>query len=193
MAISQTSQVLTVLQETAAYLISISRTPTPNPETGKVDIIFGARINYATNQYTGTDFENLTSFIGSTDQDRFDLNEKEVQDLFNLPVTVEGADTTFGELFAKQADKLIQARLNAKEIQRITPAVLRVATTNPDPTFSVTEIPGCTYAWTISDPTAILQVNGNLCAVQGGVLPMTLTCTATQTLTSLQASFSMSV
>ncbi len=193
MAISQSSQALTVLQETAAYLISMSRTPTPNPSSGKVDIVFGAKVHYATNQYTGTDFSNLTSLIGTTDVDRFDLEPSEIEELFNLPVVVEGANTTFGELLASKADNLIQLRLQAKAILKITPAVLRVASVNPDPTFSVTPVEGCTYDWSISDPAATLHVNGDICVVEGGTLPMTLTCTATQTETSLQASAIMSV
>ena len=193
MSISQSSQALTVLQETAAYLITISRTPTPNPSTGKVDILFGARINYATHQYLGTDFSDLTSLIGTSDTDRFDLKDEEVAKLFTLPITANGITTTFGDLLAYEADQLIQAKLNEKVMIKITPAVLRVASTNPEPTFSVTEIAGCNYNWTISDPTAILHIAGNICVIEGGTLPMTIICTATQVDTSLQASFSMSV
>lgn len=189
MSVAQTieTRTISVLQETAADVISIRRSAVKDPITGKVEILYSADVTYSTTQFSGTSSIDRDEVLSVTNRDGLNLTPEQVYSLFGISVTLaDGTKTVLGELIAGKADGFIAQDVITKTKRGIKPIIMQ----NPSPAGSPLSLTNMnfrdaavTYAWTSSDDKAVivLQEDGKRADITEVTRPATITCTATDT------------
>lgn len=81
-------------------------------EAGNEVKLYPVKIQPVKTTYILDDLGNKTSILQVENLPSIELNQEQVLTLYTKNITVNGTDTTLGELIANKIDNIIQAHLN---------------------------------------------------------------------------------